>query len=249
MIRSLRLALAALALAPAAVVAAAPAAIAAPAVDPAYDRLFAALEGSQAQRDIAADNTLDAIIDGLGKALPPIEDAMRANPSMRQEMRDGLLPIVRKIADDTRPALREAMMPILIKGLTRDEAQELGTFYGSPLGVRLMSAALANYNPQKTVADVIEGGSIGKKAISDDMMAAGMGAMADLSKEDRSKVIAFAMTPAALKYRTLLPELAAARAVVENAPPSPELEAEMAEVLYPIFNKYVGKGGSAATAP
>jgi hypothetical protein len=249
MTRTLRLTLAAFALAPSIIALAAPAAVAAPAVDPAYDRLFDALEGSPAQRELAADNTLDAIIDGLAKALPPIGEAMQANPSMRQEMRDGLSPTIRKLAEDTRPALRAAMLPVLVKGLTPAEARELGTFYASPLGGRLMSAALASYNPQKTVADALDGGKVGGQSVSDDMMAAGFGGLAALSDDDRAKVIAFAMTPAATKYRALLPELAAARAAVENAPPTPELEAKMAEVLYPIFDKYLTKNESGTASP
>ncbi|HQV04459.1 MULTISPECIES: DUF2059 domain-containing protein [unclassified Novosphingobium] len=148
--------------------AAKPAETATVAVDQAHLRLYDVILGGvdiQAMAQAGADS----IFDGLVRNEPRMAQLAERNPGMRAEFRTMAMPFLKTWMTRSTSIMRERVAARFARHYTAAEAAELGQFYDSPVGRKLMKAFSGSMTFDKTVDQALQSGSSSQPMVNADV--------------------------------------------------------------------------------
>jgi hypothetical protein len=148
--------------------AAKPAESAAVAVDQAHLQLYDVITGGL-DIQVMAQAGADSIFDGLVRNEPRMKQLAERNPGMRAEFRTIALPYLKTWMTRSTGVMRERVAARFAKHFTAAEAAELGQFYASPVGRKLMRALSGSMTFDNTVDQAMQSGKASDPMVDADL--------------------------------------------------------------------------------
>jgi len=205
------------------------------AADP-YEQVYRILEGGYDQT-LVIENALRMLTSQMAMN-PLIAQVESRTPGTLAALRSAVRPIMLGYSERVRLEFRPRMVDVLRRGLSADDAGEIGAFYATPIGRRLMAQVSASYRPENVLGTIDEGRKVTQADVEGDLGTSAGQALAGLSDSELAQLTTeLAARPATARLGPLLPAIAAIRAEAEEAPMTADeeraLQAAVETVLRP----------------
>lgn len=173
------------------------------------------------------DQLWDALLEAMPALMmesPETAELIRQQPDLIKEVMADAWPKIKTRLKGELPALWEEIATVYRRRLTPDEAEKLLAYYSSPANVKLTREIVRRLD----LARAVDGKSqqVDRGATRAMMSQAYPQVLATLSPSEREQVLKFKASPLAMKYATLVSDLATARASWTQKV-EPKLMAEM----------------------
>lgn len=186
------------------------------AADP-YEQVYRVLEGGYDQA-LVVENALKMLTSQMVMN-PLIALVENRTPGTLAALRGAVRPTMLAYSERVRLEFRPRMVDVLRKGLSADEAAEIGEFYATPIGSRLMAHVSASYRPANVIDTIGEGRKVTQADVEGDLDTSAGQALAGMSDAELAELTSeLAARPAMTRLAPLLPAIAALRAEAEEAP-------------------------------
>lgn len=174
--------------------------------------------------------------------------AFDEHPKLLDAIYDAAIPVVRKHVRADIPALQQKFARFFAGRFTQPEIDQLLAFYGSPTGTKLIAGMYAGVDLGGLIEAV---GPDGSEPVSSDTMRDVLAStvtriMPAFDATDRKAFAGFAKSPLFLKVRAATPEMIALMTEIANQP-SPEMDAELEQVIDRVVADYFAGAERAAT--
>lgn len=199
-----------------------------------------------ADRDVVFERSLQDVRAGLLLNDPQWKSIEAEYPGTLDRMVAAMAPSLRRHEDRMIEQLQNESSALFAKVLTTHEARDAATFYGSPLGRKLIRSIAANFTTQSLVGEAIADNGQGKittGAVQRDLNASTAAGIAKLSAAEIAAIeqrLAGATWVA--KMQTLQPQIATLRARLANAPMLPAHQAEMDRAVAAVIDQIEASG-------
>jgi hypothetical protein len=168
--------------------------------------------------------------------MPQFVELERLHPGALDTIIALMRPIMREHSDRVEAEYRPRMIALLRSGLSRAEAIEVGEFYTSPLGRKVLAASSANMRSSSVVEAAVRDEEVSSADIQSDMQATGNAVLGSLSRAERDQVYReIAARPGLAKLAPLVSRLAALRAEMESERFNDEEQARFDAALEAAF--------------
>lgn len=169
------------------------------------------------------------------------------HPKLLEAILAGASPVVRKHVSASVPALQEKSARFYAGRFTTAEIDQLIAFYGSPTGSKFIEGMYSGLDMTK-VAEAM--GPDGKDPIPADALkgalaSAALGALPSFDLADWKRFTEFTRMPVFAKVRAATPDMVKLMTEIANEP-SPELDAEIEQVVGRVIEDYFAKLGDPA---
>lgn len=199
-----------------------------------YDTLEAGLDQS-----VVIDRAIDATVEQLAKTNPALRQAEAKAPGMIRAMADEMRPTLSAYAERVRQQYRPRMVAAVREVLDEREAAALSSFYGSPLGRRVLAAVSGNFAISNVSGEMLQGKPASTESVRRDLAETVKQGLAALSAEDREEVAKQVLTtPGLVKMATLNQRIIAIRAEMERTPPNNQEMAAVVDAARRVARRY-----------
>ena len=141
---------------------------AAAAVDPAHYGLYDVIAGGLDIQAMAQSGA-DSIFDGMVRNEPRMAQLAKRNPGMRAEFNAVALPYLKTWMTRSTGVMRTRVATRFARHFTPAEAAELGQFYGSPAGRKLMKVLSGSMTFDNSVDQALQSGKSGEPMADADL--------------------------------------------------------------------------------
>lgn len=128
---------------------------------------------------------------------------------------------------------------IFRNGLSRADTLELTRFYQSSVGQKALRSAVSHVDGAEVAKAGLEGRGIDAGITKRQVLAAGWGAIADLSPAERDVLMAQVSSPSGQHFLTLVPQLVALQTELANNP-GPRFKASVQQGMAQTFQRITG---------
>lgn len=208
----------------------------APATDPVYADLIAAIEQTVDQEQVIT--TALGALERQFATTPEFAAADAASPGLIAEVAEGLRPILTQQNRRVQSQYRPEMIALFAQSMTPDEARSVAAFYRSNLGRKLVGNVAGAYTPDATLSGIQSDVPITADQVRSDINAAVASGISKLTAEELAEMGQMALAnPALLKLQQINPDIQLIRVKMENEPLTAEENAAVAAVVEGVFQR------------
>lgn len=170
------------------------------------------------------------------------------HPKLLDTIFDAAIPVVRKHIGARVPELQRKCARFYADKFTAAEIDQLIAFYGSPTGAKLVAGMYAGLDMEKMVEAVGPDGTapVTPEAMRGVLTSTAMRVLPAFDKADWTAFLQFSKTPLFAKVRAATPDMIKLMTEIANKP-SPEMDAEVEQVIGRVVTDYFVAAKDAAT--